>query len=154
MSAVKAVIDCANAGLPDAELAAVVAARFEEAALEALRAADLQKAAQLLDEAKDIVAQSTVAKETFVPLTAAELEQRAADEAVALEDARARRRQEVEAELARTDKWAARAVEEGVAMPPERVAYRQTLRALFAEIDAADGLATLEKVALPSAPAA
>jgi hypothetical protein len=154
MSAVKAVIDCANAGLPDAELAAVVAAHFEGAALEALRAGDLQKAAQLLDEAKDIVAQSAVAKETFVPLTAAELEQRAADEAAALEDARARRRQEVEAELARTDKWAARAVEEGVPMPAERVAYRQTLRALFAEIDAADGLATLEKVTLPPAPAA
>lgn len=147
---VSVVVDCSKAGPPDPELAA----HFDAAALELLRNGELEKAGKLMEEAKEILAASTVATESVVPLDADQVAQYAIDQAAGLEQHRAAAAAGVQAALAATDWWAARAYEDGVPLSKPRAAYRQKLRDLLTVIAAAADVAAVEAVALPKAPPA
>lgn len=156
---VSIVLDASATGPPDA--AHVEALRQEALALleqgelaetAAERQAFLEKAANVMAQARDELARSQIATVTTVALTDEQIAQRDIDQAAGLQTHKAGRRSEVEQVLNWTDRWAARAVEEAVPMTAARIRYRQALRALFPQIDAAADVAAVEAITIPPPP--
>lgn len=146
--AVSVVLDASATGPPDP--AHIEQLRQEAMAL--LEAGEADKAANVMQQARDAVNRSQLATETIVALTDEQLAQRDVDQAAGLDARKAQRRLEIESVLAWTDRWAARAVEEAVPMPPARIRYRQALRALFTDIAAAADIPAVEAVKIPAPP--
>lgn len=104
---VKAVVDCSTAGALDQDTAAQLAAELREAALRAVENDDLEKAAILLQDAKDALAAGVAPGHQLVELTEDEiaaLEEHQAEQAERLDADRARRLEEV---IVRCDRYLA-----------------------------------------------
>lgn len=142
-------VDCSKAGAPDPAFAE----EFRQAALAQLEKGNLDKAAALMQEAKEVFAASQQATETKVPLTDAEVKEQAAAEEAHLDRVREGKKAEIRAALAATDYWVVRASEDGEQLSKPRAAYRKKLRDLIGKTADAKTFKAVAAIEIPDPPA-